>query len=119
MLMTFLSLVVTITLVTLFLPQFNEITGKHLILHLDTNLVFAILAITIITGLIAGSYPALYLSGFKPAMILKGKLEYFCWRVGCTKRTGDISIHFVRYPDCIGFNSVQTNKIGANQKPGL
>ena len=75
MLLAFLSLAVTLMLVIFFLPQFNEITGKHLILDLNTNLVTAMLVIAIITGFIAGTYPALYLSGFNPAAVLKGKLN--------------------------------------------
>ncbi|MDN5214867.1 ABC transporter permease [Fulvivirgaceae bacterium BMA12] len=73
--MAFLSLILAITLVFLLLPQFNEITGKHLLLNFDYSLVVSLLGITLITGLISGSYPALYLSGFKPAPTLKGKIN--------------------------------------------
>ncbi len=73
MLMAFLSLLVALTLVVLLLPQFNQITGKGLSLNLDANLILALLGITFFTGLLAGSYPALYLSGFNPALVLKGK----------------------------------------------
>ena len=75
MLMAFLSLFIAILLVSLFLPQFSKITGKDLTLDFQTNLVLPAINITLITGLIAGSYPALYLSGFKPALVLKGKLS--------------------------------------------
>ncbi|AYB29577.1 ABC transporter permease [Chryseolinea soli] len=75
MFMTFLSLALSILLVDIGLPQFNVITGKHLILQLTPSFMLTVLSITFITGLIAGSYPALYLSGFKPAAVLKGKLN--------------------------------------------
>lgn len=75
MLMTLLSLTVAILIVYLVLPQFKEITGKDFYLHFDTNLILAALSITLFTGLLAGSYPALYLSGFKPARVFKGKLN--------------------------------------------
>ncbi|QMU26709.1 FtsX-like permease family protein [Adhaeribacter radiodurans] len=75
LLLTSLSLVLAIVLVVLFLPQFNQITGKQLALHFDGNLILSVLGITFITGIIAGSYPALYLSGFNPVAILKGKLN--------------------------------------------
>ncbi len=75
LLMTFLSLLTAIVLAGLLLPQFNELTGKQLALHFDIHLVVAILGISLFTGLMAGSYPALYLSGFKPAAVLKGKLN--------------------------------------------
>ena len=72
---TFISLLTAIFIADLFLPQFNSITGKQLTLQADLNFILAILSITIVTGLIAGSYPALYLSAFKPAIVLRGKLH--------------------------------------------
>jgi ABC-type antimicrobial peptide transport system permease subunit len=74
MLISMLSLFLSVAIVYVLLPQFNEITGKHLTLQLDQKLIPSILAIVTITGLMAGSYPALYLSGFTPASVLKGKL---------------------------------------------
>jgi len=74
LLMAFMSLVLAIVLVWLLLPAFKEVTGKTLYLNLTGSLIFSAFAITVITGIISGSYPALYLSGFRPAMVLKGKL---------------------------------------------
>jgi len=73
MLMAFMSLMVAILMVDLFLPQFNQITGKQLTIRFDTTILTAFVAITFFTGLIAGSYPALYLSGFSPATVLRSK----------------------------------------------
>jgi putative ABC transport system permease protein len=75
LLMTLLSLVVAVLLVAALLPQFNAITGKQMALHFNTDILLTAAIITIITGLVAGSYPALYLSGFRPVAILKGKLK--------------------------------------------
>ncbi len=75
MFMSFLSLFLSILIVDIFLPKFNIITGKQIALTFDSNILLASLAITIVTGVIAGSYPALYLSGFSPATVLKGKLN--------------------------------------------
>lgn len=75
LLLTFLSLLLAIGFVTLLIPQFNVITGKEINFRPDWPLVSAILVITCITGLLSGSYPALYLSGFSPATVLKGKLK--------------------------------------------
>jgi putative ABC transport system permease protein len=72
--MTLLSLLIALLAIDLLLPAFNTLTGKQLALHFDTNLLLGMGAIFVITGLIAGSYPALYLSGFNPAAVLKGKL---------------------------------------------
>jgi ABC-type antimicrobial peptide transport system permease subunit len=71
--MAFLSLAIAFILVELFLPQFNDITGKKLSLHFDQNFILALASIALFTGLISGSYPALYLSRFNPVNILKGK----------------------------------------------
>jgi len=73
-LMAFASLIIALLLVELLLPVFREITGKDVGLHLNINLIIASISIALITGLIAGSYPALYLSHFKPVSILKGEL---------------------------------------------
>ena len=73
--MAFLSAVVAIILISILLPQFNIITGKALSLSLDGKLIIAVFSITLVTGLIAGSYPALYLSGFNPVTVLKGRLH--------------------------------------------
>jgi putative ABC transport system permease protein len=72
--MSFLSLVIAILLVDLLLPQFNLITGKNLDLKFDTQLLLSALAVLSFAGVLAGSYPALYLSSFSPAAVLKGRL---------------------------------------------
>ena len=75
LILCFLALMIAIGLVFLLLPQFNLITGRQLSLHFTTGFVLALMAITLVTGVLSGSYPALYLSGFKPAVILRGKIK--------------------------------------------
>lgn len=76
MLVAFVSLIIAALVVWLFLPQFNVITGKHIELSLeDPEWILWSAGITVITGFIAGSYPAFYLSGFKPASVLKGQMK--------------------------------------------
>lgn len=75
MLMTILGVAIAILIVDLFLPRFNMITDKNLALHPDPSLIGSLLAIILFTGLISGSYPALYLSGFNPAAVLKGRVN--------------------------------------------
>jgi len=74
-LMSFLSLLLAIVFIVTLLPAFNQVTGKTLDLHFSANLVISIISITLLTGLVAGSYPAFYISGFAPATVLKGKLR--------------------------------------------
>lgn len=72
-LMATISFVIALLLTYIFLPNFNTLTTKQLVLDL-TNPYYWIAAVAIIllTGLLAGSYPAFYLSSFKPIKVLKG-----------------------------------------------
>ncbi|WP_227699015.1 ABC transporter permease [Spirosoma radiotolerans] len=67
------AFVLSLLLVLLILPLFNEVADKHIGI-LWTNPIFwlAGLGFSLLTGLIAGSYPALYLSSFQPVKVLKG-----------------------------------------------
>jgi predicted lysophospholipase L1 biosynthesis ABC-type transport system permease subunit len=75
MLIAFLSLVLAIGVVALALPAFDQVAGKALSLRLSGGSLWLMLVgIAGATGLVAGSYPALYLSGFRPVEVLKGRL---------------------------------------------
>jgi putative ABC transport system permease protein len=69
-----LSMFIGFGLVMLFLPAFNEFTGKDI--SITTTDVISLsgmsVGLTVLVGLLAGCYPALYLSGFKPVQVLKG-----------------------------------------------
>jgi putative ABC transport system permease protein len=73
---TFISLVamlIALAVVYLMLPLFNLLVSKQIVMHFtDEKFVLVILAVVIITGLLAGSYPAFFLSAYKPALVLKG-----------------------------------------------
>jgi len=69
---SFIGLLLALVLVHLLLPYFNNLTGKQLLLDFDPKLVASILSVGLLTGLLAGSYPALYLSKFDPITVLKG-----------------------------------------------
>ncbi|HMH22335.1 MAG TPA: ABC transporter permease, partial [Puia sp.] len=76
MLISFFALLVAMALVWLLLPLFNNLAGKQLAFNLlNGRLVLTLLGITLATGLISGSYPALFLSGFQPVKVLKGNLK--------------------------------------------
>lgn len=69
-----IALVLALILMGLTLPMFNNISGKSFIMSdlLNRKFIISILAVWIMTGIIAGFYPALYLASLKPVAILKG-----------------------------------------------
>lgn len=73
LILTFISFAIALVLVQLLLPKFNLITDKQLTLALSPQVIAAFIGIALFTGLVAGSYPALYLSHFSPASMLKGR----------------------------------------------
>jgi ABC-type antimicrobial peptide transport system permease subunit len=71
--LTSLAVVVALMLMVSLLPLFNQITQKQIQLPFNQiSFWLNIVIITIVTGLISGSYPALYLSSFNPVKVLKG-----------------------------------------------
>lgn len=75
---------ITVTVAALFailfaalvIPGFNELTGKSLSLNLlDWKIVVIFVSLILITSLLAGSYPAIFISEFKPVQVLKGQLK--------------------------------------------
>lgn len=73
LLITAFAFVLSILLMVLFLPFFNEMADKKMVIPW-TNPIFWIAGIgfSLLTGILAGSYPALYLSSFRPVQVLKG-----------------------------------------------
>jgi putative ABC transport system permease protein len=74
MLVSLISMVIAITLLELSLPFFNKITFKSFELGYLTNwyVLPGLILFSLLTGTIAGSYPAFFLSSFRPAKVLKG-----------------------------------------------
>jgi putative ABC transport system permease protein len=67
---------VAVIMINLFLPMFNDFSGKEIEMPLtDKGFWIISFAIILITGLLAGSYPALYLSSFNPVKVLKGTFQ--------------------------------------------
>ncbi len=73
MLLTFISLLLGIFLAVIALPALNHYTGKSLTFDLSNwQMWLSLLGMVLFTGLLAGSYPAFFLSSFKPVLVLKG-----------------------------------------------
>lgn len=75
LLLTLLATAFAVMIAFLLLPAFNNITGKQIDLHFSATILTYLMLIVVCTGLLAGSYPALYLSRFNPLAVLKGKLN--------------------------------------------
>ena len=73
LLLTVFSYILAMIMVELALSEFNTLSGKDIVIRYDDlSTLFTLLGIILITGIVAGSYPAFYLSSFKPIMVLKG-----------------------------------------------
>ena len=73
---TFIAGIVSLIIVKISLPYFNDLVGKHLELDLwNINFWLAAVTFVVFTGLLAGSYPALYLSSFRPVAVIKGAFK--------------------------------------------
>ncbi|MGB3863948.1 MAG: ABC transporter permease [Candidatus Aminicenantaceae bacterium] len=75
--LSFLALLIAIILIELFLPAFNQFVGKALSINYLQNIdyIVAMIATAIIVGILSGSYPAFFLSSFKPVAIFKETLK--------------------------------------------
>jgi putative ABC transport system permease protein len=75
-LLSFFSLLLAIGIAALLVPLFNQLAGKEMsVATLFSTWLFPVMiALVFLVGLLAGSYPAFYLSSFQPIEVLKGKL---------------------------------------------
>jgi putative ABC transport system permease protein len=73
----FLSLIIAIVLATIVMPLFNDIAGKSMTVSklFSPAILPLVLILPVVVGFLAGSYPAFFLSAFRPIEVLKGKLK--------------------------------------------
>jgi putative ABC transport system permease protein len=74
-LLTFIALLISFLLIQLALPVFNDLSGKNLQPGFSIKPIAMLVSLGLLVGLLAGIYPAFYLSSFKPIAILKGRLN--------------------------------------------
>ena len=72
-----IAIIISLMLTRLALPFFNQLTNKNISINSENSvfLLFAGITLTIVSGLLAGSYPAFYLTSFQPVKVLKGKFK--------------------------------------------
>jgi putative ABC transport system permease protein len=76
-LLAFFSVVLALGMVILMLPGFNMMTGKEIVFpYGSASFWLSLAALTLVTGVVSGSYPALFLSSFQPIKVLKGTLTF-------------------------------------------
>ena len=95
-LLSFLAFLLSLSILELILPGFNQLTGKDLSMQYATQpqRIVGLLGITVFTGLISGSFPAFMLSSFKPYQVLKGKFSH-------SKRGNSVRKGLVVFQFCI------------------
>jgi ABC-type antimicrobial peptide transport system permease subunit len=121
-LITFIAMLLGLTLVIIALPDFNQVLGKALTLDLSDGWLFVgLLLVFLLTSLVSGSYPAFFLSSFRPIRVLKAKvaragfgshlfrntLVVFQFAVSIVLIVGTVvvysQLHFIRSRD-LGYN---------------
>ncbi len=72
-----IAFILSLVLIYLFLPQFNNISGKHIAMDflLKPAVLLSLLGVVLFTGLAGGSYPSFFLSAFNPSEVLRGQLR--------------------------------------------
>ncbi len=74
LILTFIAFVIAVFLAKLFLPSVNNILGRKIAAGISGEFIFTSIAIGVVTGILSGSYPAIFLSSFSPNNILKGSV---------------------------------------------
>ena len=76
LIISFIAFIIALLFVLLLLPYFNQLAGKNISITVlfNPSMLIAVLSLMVVVGLLAGSYPALFLSAFQPIDVLKGKL---------------------------------------------
>ncbi|MBK5277900.1 MAG: ABC transporter permease [Bacteroidia bacterium] len=93
LLISMIAFIISIVLVELALPFYNDFISKKLTIDYSSPYIWTFgIALTLITGLLAGSYPAFYLSSFKPTKVLKGKIS--TGKSGSTPRQIMVTLQF-------------------------
>ncbi len=71
-LMAIFAAVISLAILSLALPAFNSITGKDFTFNFAPSVIAGLMAITLVVGILAGIYPAFFLSSFNPVLVMKG-----------------------------------------------
>ncbi len=115
-----IALVAGVVMAEMALPAFNEMTGKKLTLDYFTDAWFiaALAGILGLVGLVAGSYPAAFLSRFEPVEVLKGRVR-FAGRTTLTRAPDCAAVHTLDRPDREHAGDVGPDAVHSVKRPRL
>lgn len=123
LIVSMLACILALIFVIAILPTFNEVVQKQITLTVsDPSLWLSLTALLLLTGLVAGSYPALYMSALQPIRILKGSLTFnnksAYLRKGLVVFQFVLSIFLITGMLVIGrqMNYIQTKKLGLDRE---
>ena len=109
-LISFLAMMIAVVAVYMLLPMFNSVVNKEIVLHLvEPGFLMITLSIVLITGFLAGSYPAFFLSSYKPVLVLKGGASQQVG--GATLRKGLVVFQFALTVVLVACSLVVYNQI--------
>ena len=123
MLVTCLSIIIALLFVAILLPPFNQLTGKPL--NLPYNQLYfwwLIAALLLLTSLVAGSYPAFFMSSLNPVRVLKGSIKFsgssLLFRKGLVVFQFTLSIILIIATIVVyqQMNYIQTKNLGYNRE---
>jgi len=75
LIISFIATALALVIVQLVLPSFNGLAHKNLSVHFDPLIIGGLLALALLVGVLAGSYPAFVLSAFNPVVVMKGSFS--------------------------------------------
>lgn len=103
-LMAFIALVIALVIVFICLPDFNQLAGKSVQFNWFSQpiVILAILLITLLVGILSGSYPSFYLSSFVPMTVLKGSVSKAGKKSGLLRRALVVIQFFIAIVMIIG-----------------
>ena len=121
-LLSFIALMFSYVMIQLALPVFNDLSGKNLHIGFSIQPLLQLLALGLLVGLLAGIYPAFFLSSFNPIATLKGKLSASTKSLGL--RSGLVVFQFfISISLIVGtiivyqqMNYIQNKKLGYNKE---
>jgi len=119
-----MSLFIAIIMVNFLLPIFNEISGKQVSFNFPSNtiLIFELIGIAIFTGILAGSYPSMFMARFQPVILLKGipdlGLKGFQFRKILVVLQFAVSVYLIISTICIynQLNFMRSRDLGFNKE---